>query len=182
MRTGDGIRAWPGNYYNAMDLTIFTSNITMTIDRLHLIPFRFDADETWDEIYTFAGTSGAGSVRLGIYTSDHAPSPTFTLLADAGTVSVSTTGLKAITGLALAIPANKIVFLGLLPQVTYTSNGGNVASVLSQKLIRGSTAHNGGFVIGFYKAATYASGLPATVTGVTQLGSLGVPIVGLRTV
>lgn len=182
MRTGDGIRAWPGNYYNAMDLSIFTSNITMTLDRLHLIPFRFDADETWDEIYTSVGITGAGSVRLGIYTSDHAPSPTFTRIVDAGVVSVSTAGLKAITGLATAIPANKIVFLGLLPQVTYSSNGGNVTSVLSQKLIRGSTAHNGGFVIGFFKAATYSSGLPATVSGVSLLGSMAVPIVGLRTV
>lgn len=182
LETGDGIRAWPGAYYNAMDLAVFSSTITMTIDRLHLIPFRFDAAETWDEIYHYVGGTGAGSVRLGLYTSDHAPSPTFTRVLDAGTVSVSTTGLKAITGLATQIAANKIVYLGLLPQVTYTSNGGNVASVLSQKLIRGTTAYNGGFIVGFYKAASYGSGLPATVSGVSLLGSLGVPIVGMRTV
>lgn len=182
LETGDGIRAWPGAYYNAMDLAVFSSTITMTLDRLHLIPFRFDAAETWDEIYHYVGGTGAGSVRLGLYTSDHAPSPTFTRVLDAGTVSVSTTGLKAITGLNTQIVANKIVYLGLLPQVTYTSNGGNVASVLSQKLIRGTTAYNGGFIVGFYKAASYGSGLPATVSGVSLLGSLGVPIVGMRTV
>lgn len=178
--SADGMRAQTGVYYNAQEPDAFASAVTITANVLYLHPTCHETTETWNEIYTYVNVIGSGGTcRMGIYTSDHANGPTFTLLKNAGTVSVGTTGLKTISGLAQSIDGGKIVYLALLCDVTWTNLGTTFAN-LKKRLIRG---HSGGFnfggITGYRKAATYASGLPSTVTGVTIVQT-NCPTIGMR--
>lgn len=75
------------------------SNLTLAINRLYAVPFRLNASTTFDRIGIDVATAAAagGVARLGIFASDAAGALPGTLILDAGTVAIDTTGGKSIT-------------------------------------------------------------------------------------
>lgn len=100
-----------------VELTASTAGVTA--DTLYAVPFVVGNSDTADRIGIDVQSSAAGSVRLGIYNSSGgAPS---SLLLDAGTVSVSTTGQKNITISQALSPG--MYFLALVSDVAPTIAG-----------------------------------------------------------
>ena len=79
---------------------------SMAADRLQCVPIFIPKATTLTEmgVYRAGGTTASATARLGLYTSTSEGIPG-TLVLDAGTVSVSTTGAKTITGLSQALSA-----------------------------------------------------------------------------
>ena len=96
--------------------TRHNSVMTMTLDRLYLIPVEFIPDYGYTEVGINVTTVGGTGrvVRIGIYECGPENVPG-NLIIDAGTVSVETTGLKIATFSAPKIPA-AIGFIGAVMQ------------------------------------------------------------------
>jgi hypothetical protein len=83
-----------------------STTVYITANQMAVIPFVVGNAATVAAIGVEVTSEGAGSIRMGIY-----PSATnyldavATLILDAGTVSVGTTGFKYITGLSTLLPA-----------------------------------------------------------------------------
>jgi hypothetical protein len=85
-----------GYWYESRNAGVL-SNAGATLNRLYLYPVFIQESITIDRLGMEVQTQAASStIRLGIYNSDSNGDP-LTLLLDAGTVSGTTTGLKAIT-------------------------------------------------------------------------------------
>lgn len=86
------------------------SGVAQTADTLYARPLILPVSGTFDRISVYVHTASSGhSIRLGIYEMSSGGIPS-TLVLDAGTVSVATTGLKEIT-ISQALTANKGYFL-----------------------------------------------------------------------
>lgn len=73
-----------------------SSSNTLTANRIYAFPFRASESMTLDRMGVRVTTSAAGNLRLGIYALDGNNLPS-SLTLDAGTVSVSSTGIKTAT-------------------------------------------------------------------------------------
>lgn len=176
----DAAKAVSGMWYSGQDPTTNGAGVAISADTLYLCPFRFGAAETWDAIFTHCNATGTATLaRLGIYEADFTTGPpTFTLLVDAGTVSLTGTGSKSITGLARAIAAGKMVFLAILSNGTWTNLGATGVSLRAPLLHGQTTSINGGLVTHYMKSVTYGA-LPSSVSSVSN-GSTNLPSTGLR--
>lgn len=186
--TVKGFRAVSGHYYHAHGLMSFGTAVTITANTLYLVPFRFRTSETWSKIFTYVNSAASGgNLRLGVWcpvdSGDGHSSTDFTLVLDCGTVSLASTGIKEITGLSVAMDANKIYCLSLLSDQTWTALGSSVSSASMQGadwLTFGmDTSFNFYLTSQFRKTSVTYGPLAASVSGMTLLGT-NTPGIGLR--
>jgi len=104
-----------GQYHSAF--TAYHTTITLTTNRLYAIPFITANAKTITRIAlgVFGFGSGA-SARLGIYADNGSIYPG-SLVSDCGTVSMTSTGIKVLTGLNIALSANSLYWLVLVCNV-----------------------------------------------------------------
>lgn len=101
-----------GNYYGGHGFrqTNTGTGVAQTANTLYARPLILPVSGTFDRISTYVKTASSGhSIRIGIYEMSSGGLPS-TLVADLGTVSVATTGLKEIT-ISQALTANKGYFI-----------------------------------------------------------------------
>jgi len=107
----------PGIWSNAA----YTTK-TMAANTLYYQPVILNGPVTCNGVGLNVSTLSTGSIRIGIYNADTAWQPT-TLALDAGTVSVTSTGWKSITGLTTVLTPGIYLFC-------YVSDGTPVVSNL----------------------------------------------------
>lgn len=101
-----------GNYVSGLGFARANTaaGVAQTANTLYARPLILPVSGTFDRISTYVKTASSGhSIRLGIYEMSSGGIPS-TLVLDAGTVSVATTGLKEIT-ISQTLTANKGYFL-----------------------------------------------------------------------
>jgi hypothetical protein len=99
------------------------SNESTSVDTLYMVPFKIDAPATLTDIAINVGTAGtaATNARLGIYSKD-ATGAGWTLVNDSGTVSIATTGDKALSGLSVSLAEPGIYGVSVLCQSACSLN------------------------------------------------------------
>jgi hypothetical protein len=94
---------------------------------LYAVPFFTPVARTVTKMAIHVTTLAAGNARLGIYQDNGSIYPG-SLVADAGTVDTSSTGLKEITGLNISLSANTLYWIVLVanvaPSLVVTPSGG----------------------------------------------------------
>lgn len=163
-----------------------TGNGILNWGRLVVTPFVWSPvggeTVTVDAVAVRCSTAGdASSVhRLGLYTfSGGEPS---VLFSDLGTVDVSSTGTKTITGLGLSLPPGRYGFACALQRATSpTTQAQLTAASASDYRMHTSDDSNrdqlltGTFRVAYYKDGSYTSGgLPSAPTTFLRANSLGV--------
>jgi hypothetical protein len=93
-----GSGAWSGKWYRG-NFGPVGANLTLVLNRLYAAPFRLGASGTADRIGIDVATAAAagGVARLVIYQADGTGGMPGTVVLDAGTVAIDTTGGKTIT-------------------------------------------------------------------------------------
>ncbi len=183
VRLGEPLRASPllwvaGRWYNA-HLTATTTTIAPPASELRLVPLYVPVARAIDRVGCNVSTAGTGGhvARLGIYRADPTTGLPTTVLVDAGTVLVDTTGAKEI---AISATLHGLHWLGLTPQ------SGTFTALTTSGLayIGGAGLAHGIPAFGLaYGSVSPTSALPDR-TGVapTYLTSPPVPTVGARAV
>lgn len=146
------------------------SQSAATAQLMTWIPFYLDRPRTVAAIGNYCFTSEAGStMRLGIYTCSATNFEPDALIADYGTVSGASTGLKAATGSTVIGPG--IVFIGSWPSNHTTVRWSKIS--LGGQSALGINPATGRFYPGFVaNAATdYSAGLPATMPSFSIIDS-----------
>ena len=87
-----------GNYYGPVGMVGGAATLAITANNLYAVPFLVQRTTTWDRIALQVTTGGIATTtaRLGIYNDGTNLYPG-TLVVDAGTVAVDSTGVKAAT-------------------------------------------------------------------------------------
>ena len=156
------------------------ANLSTVLNRLYAAPFRLNATTTFDRIgIDVATAAGAGGVaRLGIYASDATGGLPGTLILDAGTVAIDSTGGKTIT-ISQQLTAG-MYWLAIINQTTGTaavratvSYDPMVPYFTGASMFTGSTAPGGISSTG----TSYTGALSATPT---IADNDNCPIIGLR--
>lgn len=141
------------------------SSIAVTNNFLYVSPFIVPATATYTRIAVDVGTAGTGNMRLGIYR-DSGGSPD-ALVLDAGTVDVSSTGVKFIT-ISQSLAAG-FYWLAFVAQNSGTNLKAGGSAVTLPML--GMSASGGGSYGALRRSFTYAA-LPdpygTMPTGITQ--------------
>jgi hypothetical protein len=150
-----------GRYYFGF-LNSYSTSLTTTIiaNRLYAIPFILTEAETFNRIGIEVLTLSTGSARLGIYNCENG-APT-TLVADLGTVSVTSTGEKEITisqalaagtyMLAAVFDGTPVVARGIVQTAMTAIAGGAPATPVYIQ-----TSHTFGALPAPYGTPTYAT-------------------------
>lgn len=153
-------------------------SLTVASNTLYLIPYRQEITGSMAALSIAIGTGAAGNVRLGLY-ADSAGTPG-ALIATAGTISTSTTGVKDVAYTA-NIPAGNYWLAAQFdaaPSVNVydgTLSSPQVEAVLG---LPGGANFTLDFYLGYSVAATYASGLPASITSPTLIYK--VPVIAAK--
>lgn len=103
------VRPIVGRYYTGSDQSLSGGKSITTTDVV-CHPFAVPRDCTLDRIGIYISTAVAGNIRLGIMNSRNSDGLMGTVLLDAGTVSISTTGFKEIT-ISQALKAHTLYWL-----------------------------------------------------------------------
>ena len=125
---GGAARNWVPNTWclPGGNLKQTTSNEATSAATLYMVPFFAAGAGTVTDIAINVQTAaGAGNAaRLGIYKQD-ASGAGWTLVNDAGTVAIDSTGQKTLTGLSIALTGPGVYGVAVLPQAacTLTSQG-----------------------------------------------------------
>lgn len=145
------------------------SSQTTAGGRMYASPIMFRQAKTLDRIACNIGTGAAGNARLGIYNHDVTTGLPGSLLLDAGTVDVSTTGGKEIV-ISQALAARTLYWLVYLSDV-----GASVRALQAASLDAGmATVSETGNYHGVYFTQTYGAlpaSAPATPTYESSKGS-----------
>lgn len=153
-------------------------SLTVAANTLYLIPYRQEITGSMAALSIAIGTAVAGNVRLGLY-SDSAGVPG-SLIATAGTASTASTGIKDVAYTS-SIPAGNYWLAAQFdaaPSVNVydgTLSSPQVEAVLG---LPGGANFTLDFYLGYSVAATYASGLPASITSPTLLYK--VPVIAAK--
>lgn len=150
-----------GRYYIASTGAGGTTGLALTANTLYTVPFPVMQKQTFTKIginiTAAAGTNG----RLGVY----ALAPGMlggSLILDAGAVSISTTGLKEVTGLNFTLNPG-LYGLSFLPDTGVTVSEGQAINVCHDLLGLGSSAP--GIVLETYVSQAQSYGaLPASLS------------------
>lgn len=164
-----------GRYYGGECLNV-TSTTTMALsaDVLYGAPYVVSQSTRFGEIsiYVAVASVGAGNARLGVYKMTHgAPGA---LIADIGTVDVSTVGAKAIT-YGLPLPAG-VYALGIVCNAAISVYS-STANVVVANIV--GVSNVGGSDVSMSRAFTYGA-LPASFGAVTY-STANIPNIILRT-
>ncbi len=165
-----------GRWYNPQIVGASTT-VTPTAAELRLLALYLPAGRTVNRIGCNVTTAGsAGHVaRLGVYNADPATGLPTTVLVDAGTVAVDTTGVKEV---AISATMNGLHWLCLTTQSgAFTALGSSTVPYLAGGTLAHGTPANGLA----YGSVAATSALPDR-TGVapTFVGAAVVPTVGVR--
>ena len=152
------------------------SGSALTANRIYAMPFICPKAITLDRIGVYVSTLSTTTARLGIYAdSDLYPG---SLVLDAGTIDVTSTGAKTIT-ISQALSANTLYWLVIVCAATpaiYCFPVDAVINVLGTSNALG-TAQNAGL----YATLTYGA-LPGTfpTTGLTMIMAAPIPCIFVR--
>ncbi len=166
-----------GRWYTAQILGA-TGTVAPIASELRLLPLYVPGARTIDRVGCNVSTAGTGGhvARLGIYNSDPATGLPTTVLVDAGTVLVDTTGLKEV---AVTATLHGLHWLGL------TAHSGTFTGLSTSHLAYiggGNTAHGAPASMLAYASVSPTSALPDR-TGVVPTFTVSVvPTVGARAV
>jgi len=143
------------------------TSLALTANRLYKTPVIFAEATTilQADIYIFAAV--AGNVRIGLRKWEAGKATT--LVADFGSVSSASTGIKSITGLSVAVEPG-LYMMEIVSDVACTVGAGvsaGVLPVLGYYLSGSSVTH-------VYRAFTYGA-LPADETAQTQTSAISNP-------
>jgi hypothetical protein len=156
------------------------SNLTLVLNRLYAAPYRLNASGTADRIGVDVATAAAagGVARLVIYQPDGTGGMPGTVVLDAGTVAIDTTGAKAIT-ISQALSAG-FYWLAVIGQ---TATGAAIRGTVSYdpmvpyftgaNMFTGSTAPGG-----ISSTGTSYTGAPGATPTIADNDNC--PIIGLR--
>ncbi len=180
-RFGEPLRPSPlllvaGRWYNSQ-LVASTTTVVPTASELRLLPLYVPVPRSIDRVGCNVSTAGtAGHVaRLGVYNADPTSGLPTTVLVDAGTVAVDTTGMKEVVVSAT---------LHGLHWLCLTAQSGTFTALANASLafIAGGTApHFIGSNALAFGAVDPTLALPdRTGVSVTYLVAVSVPIVGAR--
>ena len=146
-------------------------SLTVASNTLYLIPYRQEITGSMAALSIAIGTGAAGNVRLGLY-ADSAGTPG-ALIATAGTISTSTTGVKDVAYTA-NIPAGNYWLAAQFdaaPSLHIYDGASNPP--LHDAVLGMTSVVFAGFSsdthIGYSASATYASGLPSTPASPTLI-------------
>jgi hypothetical protein len=154
-----------------------TSTLALTINRLYAVPFIVVDAKTITRIAIHVTTLGASSsCRLGIYQDNGSLYPG-NLVSDCGIVSMTSTGIKEITGLNIALSANTLYWLTCVCNVAATIASFAVVYV-NALLGYPTTALNTVGFSSYYVAFTYGV-LPATYPVSATLNNATFPKIGV---
>jgi hypothetical protein len=149
------------------------TTLALTINRLYAIPFMVSETKTISRIAIHVTTLGASaSARLGIYQDNGSIYPG-SLVSDCGTVSMTSTGLKEITGLNISLTANTLYWLALVCNVAATVTACAVV-YLNALLGYPTTSLNTVGFASYYVAFTYAT-LPTPYPSSATLSNTAFP-------
>lgn len=112
-------------YYSPFCDLSSTNGLALSVNNIYVTPFSTSAPITWTKIGVRVSVLGAGNARLGIYNMVGG-APT-SLVLDAGTVDISTTGVKEIT-ISQALPAGPYCLV-IVPSVNVTVYGKSAADM-----------------------------------------------------
>jgi hypothetical protein len=147
--------------------------LALTINRLYAVPFFAVKSLNISRIAIHVTTLGSSSsARLGIYQDNGSIYPN-NLISDCGVVSMTSTGIKEITGLNIAFSANTLYWLVLVCNVAATISALAIV-YLNALLGYPTTALNTVGFSSYYVAFTYAA-LPATYPGSATLNNAAFP-------
>jgi hypothetical protein len=168
--TANASRNWWPNVWclPGVQLRDSTSNESTTLNVNYVDAFKVDAPATVNGIVILVQTAGTGSARLGIWKKD-STGDTWTLVNDAGTVSIASTGEKSLTGLSIALTTPGIYGASVLPQSTITQT--TKPSDSSLQGLGSNSPFNTNMSTHISGAQTYGA-LPSTMTMSPQ-GSFG---------
>lgn len=155
--------------------TSYQNAVTLAANRLYKSPILIARKRTITEVALVVTTGDASSVRMGIRNCNIATGEPTTLVADCGTVSVSSTGVKSITGLSISLDPG-IYYLEMVSDGTASVRGLTASTCIGRLGVSlpGTTSALG--ITGLYRSFTYGS-LPSDATGVTQtLNTANCPI------
>jgi len=93
----EGMRFFPGNYFNGNRTRSGPGTFTLTKDRLYFFPFRIGVAATFDRMSISVNTAVAASnVYFSVYLDDGSESKPSLLLTSLFSVNTATTGIKEI--------------------------------------------------------------------------------------
>jgi hypothetical protein len=152
------------DFYYCPSLTSSSSSTPLVVDRLYFQAVHIPETTTLTKIAAAVATGAAGAIRLGIYASDPTNGGPGVLLADAGTVDCTSSGVQVLTG--LSVPVTPGVYW-----IAYVSNA--ACSLRSSNVY--TTPNGVHFATGacgtlkyIYRSYPYAT-LPADETNATHL-------------
>jgi hypothetical protein len=168
--TGDVGGYVTGRYYSPMCDLSSTSALALTANVLYVVPFPLTRVVTWTKIGCHVSVLGAGNARLGIY-AFQAGVPA-SLILDAGTIDVSTTGDKEVS-ISIA-PAAQPVALVIVSSVNITVYGKSLNAIQTAT----GTGAIGAADYQMYRSFTYGA-LPGSF-GAVSYQSGEVPNIWMR--
>jgi len=132
-------------------------------DNIFYIPIWIDVDSTFTRIYIYVTTAGTGVARLGIYNeADGKPS---SLVLDAGTVDVSTTGSKYID-ISQSLTGGKYYYLAVVAEENLECYGVDQAYAITLPVTGLGDVNTAadGIIYSEYDATAATGGLPQTAS------------------
>jgi hypothetical protein len=172
------IAAFLGTIWETMPgiVSIGSTQLGIAANRKYLVPWKCTKRRTITQmqISVTSGDSGDSNTRvarLGIRNRNPVTGEPTTLVADCGTVNISASGHKTITGLSVTLDPGWY-YLEMVSNGAPAIRAVNSATLQSTNMgIEASGTAALTFVSGLYRAFTYGS-LPADETGQTQLNNL----------
>lgn len=160
-----------GRYHSALPDS--NGTLALTVNRLYAIPFVVVDAKTITRIAIHVTTLGASAnCRLGIYQDNGSIYPG-SRVSDCGTVTMTSTGIKEITGLNISLTANTLYWLVCVCDVAATIVAFAVVYVNAILGFPTTALNTVGFA-SYYVAFTYAA-LPPTYPGSATLSNAAFP-------
>jgi hypothetical protein len=182
LQAGPGIPGVAPNMYNTglMFNASVTATLALSANTLYAFPFYVGSRQTWTRIGIDVTTGVAGNARLGIFSTGTDGLPG-TLIADEGTVSTATTGVKEITiSRPLEIGWYYLVIVSDATATIRAVSWGNNQSNHYSAVIGVTTPGTGDPQLS--KAFAYAALSGASPFGAPTRANANIPIITMRVV
>ena len=155
---------------NAMQTNYSFGSYAVGADVMYLMAFTFNEGEVLNNVDIPVFTAGTGLCRVGIYNAVEVSGQIVpgNLIQDLGTVDVTTTGTKTISGIGLSLPAtvDSFYFFAIIPEGGFgisSASFNDCVTFVPYVQTSSFSSVVGSRWGGFSTTAPYASGLPAAL-------------------